>query len=526
MSSRLLHPDEYELETRSSVDSQGSFNLDDADFESQIPPRPRRLLRRVPFLSRVFASTYSGYRRLKPYRPLISASARPSCLRRLLIRRACFYLHAIVGIILSLLILTAILWPSYTRPPPHYSALRSTVSHSTLSGRGNLRNEKVFIAVSLYDRGGKLAQGQWGSTVLRLIDLLGEDNVFLSIYENDSGPEGGTALRALEKQVKCNKSIVIEEHFDLNTLPRVTIPGGSKRTKRIDYLAEVRNRALRPLDESETRYDKLLYLNDVVFDPIDALQLLFSTNVDDNGVAQYRAACAVDFSNPFKFYDTYATRDLEGYGVGLPFFPWFTTAGKGQSRQDVLAGKDAVRVRSCWGGMVAFDARFFQGVKKPSVDMGRDQFPARFRSAPDLFWEASECCLIHADLQNPPPLNDDETTDSEIYMNPFVRVAYDGRTLSWLWTTRRFERLYSFIHDIGSRLVGMPWFNPRRAEVRGQVVEETVWVSGVKDSESGSFQTVRRIAGSDGYCGRRGLQVIVEHRKEGQDGFENIPVPT
>ncbi|KAE8134641.1 cryptococcal mannosyltransferase 1-domain-containing protein [Aspergillus pseudotamarii] len=524
-SSRLLHPDEYELETRSSADSQESFNLDEADFESQVPPRPRRLLRRMPFLSRVFASTYSGYRRLKPSRPLISASARPSCLRRILFRRACFYLHAVVGIILALLILTAILRPSYTRPPPHYTALRSAVSHSSASGRGNPDNEKVFIAVSLYDRGGKLAQGQWGSTVLQLIDLLGEDNVFLSIYENDSGPEGESALQALEKQVSSNRSIIIEEHFDLSNLPRVTIPGGSKRTKRIDYLAEVRNRALRPLEESETQYDKLLYINDVLFDPIDALQLLFSTNVDDNGIAQYRAACAVDFSNPFKFYDTYATRDVQGYGMGLPFFPWFTSAGGGQSRRDVLAGKDAVRVRSCWGGMVAFDARFFQGGAKPAVEMGGEKFPVRFRSAPDLFWEASECCLIHADIENPPS-NGAEIVDTGIYMNPFVRVAYDSRTLSWLWTTRRFEKLYSIIHDIGSRLVGMPWFNPRRSEVRGQAVEETVWVPNDKDDGGGSFQTVTRIAGNDGYCGRRGLQVIVEHRKEGQDGFESIPVPT
>ncbi|KAE8376090.1 cryptococcal mannosyltransferase 1-domain-containing protein [Aspergillus bertholletiae] len=521
-SSRLLHPDEYELETRSSVDSEESFNLDEADFESQIPPRPRRLLRRVPFLSRIFASTYSGYRRLKTSRPLISASARPSCFRRFLFRRVCFYLHAVIGIVLALVILTAILRPSYTRLPPHYTSLRSAVSHSSASGRGNPGNEKVFIAVSLYDRGGKLAQGQWGTTILQLIDLIGEDNAFLSIYENDSGPEGESALQILGEQVPSNKSIIIEEHIDLSSLPRVTIPGGSKRTKRIDYLAEVRNRALRPLEDSETQYDKLLFINDVFFDPIDALHLLFSTNVNDDGIAQYRAACAVDFSNPFKFYDTYATRDVQGYGVGLPFFPWFTTAGEGQSRRDVLAEKDAVRVRSCWGGMVAFDARFFQGDTKPAVEMGGKQFPVRFRSAPDLFWEASECCLIHADIENPPS-SGDEIVETGIYMNPFVRVAYDGHTLSWLRTTRRFEKLYSFIHGIGSRLVGMPWFNPRRSEVGGQTVEETVWVPNDKDDGGGSFQTVTRVAGNDGYCGRRGLQVIVEHRKEGQDGFESIP---
>ncbi|RAL12137.1 glycosyltransferase family 69 protein [Aspergillus homomorphus CBS 101889] len=522
MSARLLHPDEYELETRSSADSQESFNLDEADFESQVPPRPRRILRRIPFFSKLFSSTYSGYRRLKPSRPLLSVSRRPGCYRRLLFRRWCFYLHAVAGIILALIVLTSIFRPSYTRLPPHYLSLRDAVSQSTQPGRGNPRNEKVFIAASLYDRDGGLAQGHWGNSVLRLIDLLGQDNVFLSIYENDSGPEGERALRGLEEQITCRKSIVFEEHLDLESLPKVVVPGGSKRTKRIEYLAEVRNRALWPLnDEHEVQYDRLLYLNDIAFDPVDALQLLFSTNVADDGISHYRAACAIDFINPFKFYDTYATRDLQGYSMGLPFYPWFSTAGEGQSRQDVLSGTDAVRVRSCWSGMVAFDARFFQDSQENRGYKGV-QTPARFRASHEMFWEASECCLIHADIQDP-QTNED---DSGIYLNPYVRVAYDHSTLSWLGTTRRFERLYSFIQNLGNHLVGLPWYNSRRNEVSGQAVQQKVWVPDGKENGGGSFQTLDRVAGNDGFCGRPGLQVIVEHRKEGQKGWETIPMPS
>lgn len=387
-------------------------------------------------------------------------------------------------------------------------------------GRGNPRNEKVFIAASLYDRDGELARGQWGQQLLALVDLLGPQNVFVSIYENDSGDEGHDALRELEQQIASPKSIVFEDHLDPKDLPSVTIPGGEKRIKRIEYLAQVRNKALKPLeDDPETRYDKLLYLNDILFNPLDALQLLFSTNANDDGVSQYRAACAVDFDNPFKFYDTYATRDLQGYSMGLPFFPWFSTAGDGQSRKDVLQNKDAVRVRSCWGGMVAFDAKYFQSPPPTRTT------PVRFRSGQDLFWEASECCLIHADIQDP-QTNVDEITDTGIYMNPYVRVAYDRRTLSWLGTTRRFEKLYSFIHNVGNHLVGLPWYNPRRTEGPGQTVQENVWVSDSSLDGGGSFQVVDRIAGNDGFCGRRGLQVIVEERKPGQKGWENIPVPS
>ncbi|KAJ5297760.1 hypothetical protein N7508_008009 [Penicillium antarcticum] len=521
MTTRLLHPDEWELNSRSSVDSQGTFNLDEADFESQVPPTSPFKRHRLPWLSRFFSTTSAGYHRLKSNsRPAFAGSKRPNCSRRFLLRRVC-YIHVVFGIVFVLGLFTSILFPSYTHPPAHYATLRKSVLEKSYSGRGNLRNEKVFIAASLYDSGGELANGQWGEQLLELIHLLGNDNVFLSIYENDSGEEGERALHELEQKVQCQKAIVSEKHLDPNSLPTVTIPGGSKRVKRIEYLAQVRNKALQPLtDKPNMNFDKLLYLNDILFDPIDTLQLLFSTNANEDGVSQYRAACAVDFDNPFKFYDTYATRDLEGYSMGLPFYPWFTTSGKGASRRDVLAGKDAVRVRSCWGGMVAFDAKYFQSGPPPSTPN-----PARFRSGKDLFWEASECCLIHADIQDP-QTNVDEITDTGIYMNPFVRVAYDHRTLSWLGITRRWERLYSFLHNLINHIVGLPWHNPRRAEVPGQSVQETVWIPDAAQDGGGAFQTVDRIAGNDGYCGRRGLQVIVEDRKPGQKGFENIPVPS
>lgn len=519
MSARLLHPDEYELASRSSFDSEGTFNLDDADFESQVPPVSRLGARRS-WLPRIF-SRFSGYRRLKTNsRPILASSARPTCFRRLFLRRRCCYLHVVFGIVFALVVLTSIFRPSYTRPPAHYAALRKSVLENSDTGRGNIRNEKVFIAASLYDRDGDLARGQWATQLLGLIDLLGEQNVFVSIYENDSGEEGQNALRELEQRIQSPKSIVFEEHLDFQSLPAVTIPGGEKRIKRIEYLAQVRNKALKPLEEDpETRYDKLLYLNDILFDPLDALQLLFSTNANEAGVSQYRAACAVDFDNPFKFYDTYATRDLQGYSMGLPFYPWFSTAGNGESRKDVQRGVDAVRVRSCWGGMVAFDAKYFQSPPPSNTT------PVRFRAGQDLFWEASECCLIHADIQDP-QTNVDEITDTGIYMNPYVRVAYDSRTLSWLGTTRRFEKLYSFIHNLGNHLVGLPWYNARRTEGPGQNVQETVWIPDPAQDGGGSFQTVDRVAGNDGFCGRRGLQVLVEDRKPGQKGWEDIPVPS
>lgn len=78
-------------------------------------------------------------------------------------------------------------------------------------------------------------------------------------------------------------------------------------------------------------------------------------------MARYKAVCAVDFVESWKFYDTFATRDAEGYSIGVPVFPWFVNEGEARSRRDVLEGRNAVRVKSCWGGMVAFDGRYFWG---------------------------------------------------------------------------------------------------------------------------------------------------------------------
>jgi hypothetical protein len=112
--------------------------------------------------------------------------------------------------------------------------------------------------------------------------------------------------------------------------------------------------------------------------------------------------CAVDFINAFKFYDYFATRDLEGYEMGMQFFPWFADVGDAASRQDVMSQKDAVRVRSCWGGMTAFEASWFQKplVSKPVSGKTSTtrvatipSSPLRFRYEEDPFWEASEVCI-------------------------------------------------------------------------------------------------------------------------------------
>ena len=67
------------------------------------------------------------------------------------------------------------------------------------------------------------------------------------------------------------------------------------------------------------RFDKILYLNDVFFDPVEVANLLFSTRVDiSTEMTGYRAVCDMDFVTPIKFYHTFTTRDMERFALGLP----------------------------------------------------------------------------------------------------------------------------------------------------------------------------------------------------------------
>ncbi|KAL9104988.1 MAG: hypothetical protein Q9163_000160 [Psora crenata] len=486
----LRNSEEYELVNRESFGFDEGLDLDEPDFQD-LGVTSTSYTQKEPLSNRVTNFLYS----IIPRRTRRKGHRKPPS------QTSAKYQKRLIA---ALVVLIAVFQPSYTNPPKHYQDLRRAIEASKDYGRANLENQKVFIAASIYDEGGYLLGGAWGEAVLQLVDMLGNKNVYLSIYENESGANAQVASINFKHKVQCKHSVVYDTNFAMDEVPHVRLPDGSERVKRIAYLAEVRNRALLPLEEEPVvQYDKILYLNDVMFDPVEAAQLLLSTNIDEHGDASYRAACAVDFINPFKFYDTFATRDLEGYSMGIPFFPWFTGAGKGISRLDVLRGRDAVRVKSCWGGMVAFDARAFQAPE-----------PLRFRASPDLYWEASECCLIHADLMRKATVNEDGNFPG-IFMNPFVRVAYSQRTFRWLHFTRRFERLYTIPHSIINSLVGLPWFNPRRNEVAGTTVVEEVWVPDSSKKDGGSFEKQTVEAQGDGFCGIRTLQLIKEAPRQG-----------
>ena len=170
--------------------------------------------------------------------------------------------------------------------------------------------------------------------------------------------------------------------------------------RRIVTLAHVRNQALAPLFEhnnngSSSSYDRIVYLNDIIFRLDDVVKLL-NTNGGD-----FDAACGLDFFG--RFYDVFATREIDGRWVGSGDYPYFAD----KTSQTLLRHGQPVPVYSCWNGMAVFAAQ-------PFINHHL-QFRAILPKEPQPPVEASECCLIFTDLR-------EVQKDARVFINPQVKV--------------------------------------------------------------------------------------------------------
>ena len=285
-----------------------------------------------------------------------------------------------------------------------------------------VQNQKVFIVAQFWTNARVISE-RWGQALLDLVGVLGKENVYVSILESGSLDNTKEVLKILDDVLGQNNipHVTILDpttHADEISVGPLDNQGNprqgwiqttsvgtqwGKELRRIPYLARLRNTALQPLFTSHDQgqnFDKVLFLNDVVFRPQDVLTLL-ATNQ-----GSFSAACAMDFHLPPAYYDTFALRDTEGLGSIQTTFPYFRGT---ESRETMLKGLPT-KVSSCWNGMIVMDsAPFYDGL--------------RFRGLSDSLaskhLEASECCLIHMDLNATMPGAGDR-----IYVNPSVRVGY------------------------------------------------------------------------------------------------------
>ncbi|KAF4877832.1 Alpha-1,3-mannosyltransferase CMT1 [Colletotrichum sp. SAR 10_70] len=286
-------------------------------------------------------------------------------------------------------------------------------------------NETFFIA-SIHRNNGVLLAHPVSSNILKLVDYLGPDRVHFSAVESGSKDDTKARLSSLQEQLDAkgvSNTIILgktapEQLAEIHDRPPPSSgfgpppPGWTWNPhenqfdmRRVTYLARERNRAMDPLAEllasQDRRFDKVIWLNDVVFETREVHMLLGTRG------GAYAAACAMDFILWPYYYDTFALRDDAGLKTASWYWPWFHSPRARASAEAM----EPVEVKSCWNGMVVFDAAPFYDER------------LRFRGVEDslaaMHLEGSECCLIHADN----PLG----REKGVWLNPNVRVGYNEK---------------------------------------------------------------------------------------------------
>jgi len=113
--------------------------------------------------------------------------------------------------------------------------------------------------------------------VLELAEHLGPENIYISSYESGSFDNTEGALRELDaalERMGVQKTIVLDKTTHREEVEKTPTGEGwidtpkGKELRRIPYLSRLRNLSLKPLAELAAKgvtFDKILFLNDVVF---------------------------------------------------------------------------------------------------------------------------------------------------------------------------------------------------------------------------------------------------------------------
>lgn len=139
------------------------------------------------------------------------------------------------------------------------------------------RQERIYIAMVNWNNE-YILRSHLSQAIIELAWKLGPENIYISIYESGSYDNTKGALVELDVEldrlhVPRNITLSPITHADEIAAPPegegwVVTPRGKKELRRIPYLSRVRNYSLEPLHELAKQgihFDKILFLNDVVF---------------------------------------------------------------------------------------------------------------------------------------------------------------------------------------------------------------------------------------------------------------------
>lgn len=139
------------------------------------------------------------------------------------------------------------------------------------------KKERIYIA-SIHWNNEAVLRSKWNEAVVDTVKVLGPENSYVSVYESGSWDDSKGALRVLNatlENIGVQRSIILDDSTHLDEIAKVPgpsgwidTPRGKRELRRIPYLAKLRNISLKPLADlalQGIKFDKILFLNDVVF---------------------------------------------------------------------------------------------------------------------------------------------------------------------------------------------------------------------------------------------------------------------
>jgi hypothetical protein len=144
------------------------------------------------------------------------------------------------------------------------------------------------------------------------VDHFGKDNVYVSVQESGSWDDSKGALRELDQALEkagVRRRIILDDTTHEDEIKKspaengwIQTSRGAKELRRVPYLAKLRNLVLKPLQElaeAGEHFDKILFLNDVVFTVCTSNHITYpglTCNVADVHASRQKTCSA--FSRP------------------------------------------------------------------------------------------------------------------------------------------------------------------------------------------------------------------------------------
>ncbi|EJD37087.1 hypothetical protein AURDEDRAFT_173844 [Auricularia subglabra TFB-10046 SS5] len=290
--------------------------------------------------------------------------------------------------------------------------------------------EKVFIAALFHNN--KDVLPFWSKELLRVINYLGPENVFVSIVESYSKDSTRKLLTKFDQSLAA---LNVPRRIVLNDTSIPRPEKMSTNNARIQFLADTRNLVLEPLRES-AEYEWVVFSNDVFVRAEAVIELIHTRNGD------YDMACGVDYG-PWGVYDAWVMRDRLGNFMSSLWPYTLEDIGAQAIMQD-----EPAPVSACWNGIVSMRAQPFL---RPNL---RARNGTHALSAAPLPHRLPETHPAYASGRRPvppreqPPLMFRKTHEGECFSSECFLLPYDMRLLFGMEKVYMHPRVVTaYIHD-------------------------------------------------------------------------------